>query len=115
MANKNWRTIPNIVFAQIDFAEKKHPEFCVRFLKQTESVPHIDNELAIARAQSDAEAKDGYSVQATLNEEVWESMEAYAKGEYEHAIEELAQVAAVAMRAMNFIMEKHVSTEVTNV
>lgn len=101
--------ITQMVGAQIDFAESKHPEFCVRFLKQTESGPHIDNELAIARAQSGAEAKDGYSVQATLNEEVWESMEAYAKGEYEHAIEELAQVAAVAMRAMNFIMEKHIT------
>lgn len=112
MSNDNWRTIPDMVMAQVDFAKSKHPEFCVRFLKQTEAGPHIDNELAIARAQSDAEAKDGYSVQATLNEEVWEAMDAYAKGEYEHAIEELAQVAAVAMRAMNFIMEKH-TTETT--
>lgn len=103
----NWTSVATAVGLQLEYAESKHPEFCVRFLKQTETGPHIDNELAIARAQSDAEAKDGYSVQATLNEEVWEAMEAYAKCEYKHAIEELAQVAAVAMRAINFIMERH--------
>jgi len=99
--------INGLVMAQVNYASTKHLEFCNKFLKVTECVPHIENELAIARAQSDAEAKEGFSVQATLNEEVWEAMEAYAKGEFNHAIEELAQVASVAMRGINFIMENH--------
>lgn len=97
----------DLVMAQVDHASAKYPEFCNKFLKTTECVQHIENELAIARAQSDAEAKEGFSVQATLNEEVWEAMDAYAKGEFDHAIEELAHVAAVAMRGINFIMENH--------
>jgi hypothetical protein len=99
--------IHDLVMTQIDYTKTKHPEFCNKFLKVTECVQHIENELAIARAQSDAEAKEGFSVQATLNEEVLEAMEAYAKGEFDHAIEELAQVAAVAIRGINFIMEYH--------
>lgn len=99
--------IHDLVMAQVDYATTKHPEFCNKFLKVTECVQHIENELAIARAQSDAEAKEGFSVQAILNEEVLEAMEAYAKGEFNHAIEELAQVAAVAIRGINFIMEYH--------
>lgn len=99
--------INGLVMAQVDYASTKYPEFCNKFLKVTECVQHIENELAIARAQSDAEAKEGFSVQATLNEEVWEAIEAYAKGEFNHAIEELAQVASVAMRGINFIMENH--------
>ena len=100
--------IHDLVMQQVDYAATKHPEFCSRFLKATECIQHIENELAIARAQSDAEAKEGFSVQATLNEEVWEALEAYARGEFNHAIEELAQVAAVAMRGINFIMENHI-------
>lgn len=99
--------IHDLVMAQANYASTKYPEFCNKFLKATECVQHIENELAIARAQSDAEAKEGFSVQATLNEEVWEAMEAYAKGEFDHAIEELAQVASVAMHGINFIMENH--------
>lgn len=107
MAKSRSEMIYDLVMAQVNYASTKHPEFCNKFLKVTECVPHIENELAVARAQSDAEAKEGFSVQATLNEEVWEAMEAYAKGEFDHAIEELAQVAAVAMRGINFIMEYH--------
>lgn len=107
MAKSRSEMIYDLVMAQVNYASAKHPEFCNKFLKVTECVPHIENELAVARAQSDAEAKEGFSVQATLNEEVWEAMEAYAKGEFNHAIEELAQVAAVAMRGINFIMEYH--------
>lgn len=100
--------ILDLVMDQVNYATAKYPEFCNKFLKVTECVQHIENELAIARAQSDAEAKEGFSVQATLNEEIWEAMEAYAKDEFEHAIEELAQVAAVAVRGINFIMEHHI-------
>lgn len=107
MPKNNNAHIYDMIIAQVDYAVAKHPEFCKTFLKATEMLPHIENELAIARAQSDAEAKEGFSVQATLNEEVLEAMEAYAKHEYTHALEELAQVAAVTIRAMNFIMENH--------
>ena len=107
MDKEHRNMIHDLVMAQVDYASTKYPNFCNKFLKVTECVPHVENELAIARAQSDAEAKEGFSVQATLNEEFWEAMEAYAKGEFDHAIEELAQVAAVAMRGINFIMENH--------
>ena len=107
ITKNRYSIIHDLIIAQVDYAATKHPESCNKFLKVTECVPHIENELAVAQAQSDAEAKEGYSVQATLNEEVWEAMEAYAKGEFDHAIEELAQVAAVAIRGINFIMEYH--------
>ena len=89
----------------LDYSIKKHPDFAVRCLTQTESLPHIQNALAVARAISDAEAKDGYSIQATLNEEVLEVYEAFALGKYEECCDELAQVAAVALRAMDWITQ----------
>ena len=89
----------------LDYSIKKHPDFAVRYLSQTESLPHIQNALAVARAISDAEAKDGYSIQATLNEEVFEVYEAFALGKYKECCDELAQVTAVALRAMDWITQ----------
>lgn len=95
------------ICGQYTYACNKHRHFADRFLSTTECLPHLENELAVARAKSDAEIKEGYSVQSTLNEEVLEAYEAYARGEYIHCIEELAQTGAVVLRAMDWITTKH--------
>ena len=85
---------------QVRYAEQKHPDFARRFESQTTVLPAIQNMLAVARAKSDAEAKSGYSFEATINEEVLEALEAYLQGDIEHAKQELRQCGAVIVRAL---------------
>lgn len=85
---------------QVRYAEQKHPDFARRFESSTTVLPAVQNVLAVARAKSDAEAKDGYSFEATINEEILETLEAYLQGDLEHAKQELRQCGAVIVRAL---------------
>lgn len=93
------------IIDQVRFAEMKHPDFVVRFESSTTVLPAVQNSLAVARAKSDAEAKDGYSFEATINEEILEALEAYLQKDYKHALEELAQCGAVIVRAMYWVKQ----------
>lgn len=88
-------------------AVDKYPDFVDKFMADNTSLPTVENWLAIARAASDAEKKEGYSFERTLNEEVYEVFEAYLKGEYRHCYRELAQCAAVCVRGMDWIRNNH--------
>ena len=88
------------IIDQVRYAEQKHPDFAKRFESQTTVLPTVQNFLALARAKSDAEAKSGYSFEATINEEILEALDAYLQGDIEHAKEELRQCGAVIVRAL---------------
>ena len=88
------------IINQVRYAEEKHPDFAARFESSTTMLPAVQNALTVARAKSDAEAKDGYSFEATINEEILEALEAYLQGDLEHARQELRQCGAVIVRAL---------------
>lgn len=96
-----------MVFDEIKKAISKYPEFCDKFCATGTELADVQGWLTSARKASDAEKSTGYSVESTMDEEVLEAMEAYLKGEYSHCIQELAQVATVAIRAMYFVSDKH--------
>lgn len=104
--NLVWHT--KAIIDQVRFAELKHPDFAKSFASTTTVLPAVQNSLAVARAKSDSEAKEGYSFEATINEEILEALEAQLQGDYQHAYEELAQCGAVIIRAMEWIKQHKV-------
>lgn len=101
--NLVWHT--KIIIDQVRFAEMKHPDFAKSFASSTTVLPAVQNSLIVARAKSDSEAKEGYSFEATINEEILEAIEAQLQGDYQHAYLELAQCGAVIVRAMEWIKQ----------
>lgn len=93
------------IIDQIRFAEMKHPDFAVRLESRATVLPAIQNSLAVARAKSNAEAKDGYSFESTINEEILEVLEAYLQKDYKQTMLELAQCGAVIVRAMYWVKQ----------
>ena len=104
------------MFTRIDIeyqkAKKKYPRFCKVFLTKGETFDNIKMMLGICRKISDNE-KPRYSVQATLDEEVYEVYEAWCRNDLDGCLQELAQCGAVIIRAMEFVtkhkkqQEKH--------
>lgn len=92
------------IHAEYDHATTKWPVFADRFLSPYTTDKDIIGEVNIARHRSDAECDRHYwSVEATLREEVAEVMEAAMKLDWANCKQELAQVATVAIRAMEWI------------
>lgn len=87
-------------------AAKKYPDFAKTFNARGTDLSKITQTLILARERSDREAP-AYSVESTLDEEVLEVYEAYLEGDYKHCYDELAQVGAVVIRAMNWLQEHH--------
>ena len=78
---------------------RKHPKFCDHFIDES------------ARTWAEAEMRiKGKNSQppeyadCVLMEEVAEAFNAYSKGELDNALHEFAQVGAVAIRCMSFVM-----------
>lgn len=86
-------------------AKKKYPRFCKRFLTRGETLDNIKLMLGMCRKISDNE-KPSYSVQATLDEEVYEVYEAWCRNDLDGCLRELAQCGAVIIRAMEFIIKQ---------
>ena len=86
-------------------ANKKYPMFCKRFLTKGETFDNVKLMLGMCRKISDNE-KPSYSVQATLDEEVYEAYEAWCRNDLDGCLQELAQCGAVIIRAMEFIIKQ---------
>lgn len=86
-------------------AKKKYPRFCKRFLTKGETFDNVKLMLGMCRKISDNE-KPSYSVQATLDEEVYEVYEAWCRNDLDGCLRELAQCGAVIIRAMEFIIKQ---------
>ena len=90
------------VEAAIVKAERKHPKVCDVF--NVHKLRDISKELEVIRTRNDADEKQNNSCfLGVIDEEILEVMEAYSKKDYKQCIKELAQVAAVAIRGMDFI------------
>ena len=94
-----------LVAAELEAAKKKHPKFVDCFTRKTplRADCDLDNKRATLRYE------DGWgtvSFSEVLGCEVAEAVSAYAHGDLAHARHELAQCAAVCIRAMEHIEQE---------
>ena len=90
------------VEAAVVSAERKHPKVCDDFC--TLDKDGVKGMLAETRGANDLYEDAGTSeFYLVIREEVLEAMEAYIDGDYKQCLKELAQVAAVAIRGMDFV------------
>lgn len=90
------------VEAAVVSAERKHPKICDEFCgKSKEDIASL---LKIRQYLNDkAEGNGSSEWYEVVREEVLEAVQAFQAGEYKHCLKELAQVAAVAVRGMEFV------------
>lgn len=90
------------VEAAVVSAERKHPKICDEFC--TKSKEDIASLLKIRQYLNDkAEGNGNSEWYEVIREEVLEAVEAFNVGQYKLCLKELAQVAAVAVRGMEFV------------
>ena len=111
-------TLVGKIVQQKLLAETKYPNFADSFFSRDtasneDSVASIKTCLNYWRQLSDSE-KPHYSVEATLQEEVLEVMEAAAENRWEDCMTELAQVGSVVLRAMEWVQNNKLNKEPNN-
>ena len=103
MTDQNW----SLVIEELEAAKKKHPHFVDRIFWLPASTLSADEDLEMMRARlADTIAGGRCNVGALLRCELEEAKNAYAHGDLAHARQELAQCAAVCIRAMEYIEDK---------
>lgn len=111
-------TLVGKIVQQKLLAEAKYPHFADSFFSRVtaldeNSIAAIKARLNYCRSLSDSE-KPHYSVEATLQEEVLEVMEAAAENRWEDCMMELAQVGSVVLRAMEWVQTNKLNKEPNN-
>lgn len=90
------------VEAAVVSAERKHPKICDVFVDNT--IDLLKANLELVRCDNDYFEETGKSVFFNvIREELLEAAIAFKENKYNDCIKELAQVAAVAIRGMDFI------------
>ena len=99
MDSKQFIEIRHLIENEFSHAVTKHPKFCDHFIDESART-WAEAEMSIkARNSRPPEYAD-----CVLMEEVAEAFSSYSKGELDNALHEFAQVGAVAIRCMSFIM-----------
>ncbi len=94
-----------LVAAELEAAKKKHPKFVDRFA--VFKPKWYDTNLEVCRRKNAMYEPTGQiEVTDVLKEEMWEAMSAYVHGDLAHAKQELAQCAAVCIRAMEEVQKE---------
>lgn len=111
-------TLVGKIVQQKLLAEAKYPNFADSFFSRftasnENSGASIKTHLNYCRSISDSE-KPHYSVEATLQEEVLEVMEAAADERWKDCMMELAQVGSVVLRAMEWVQTNKLNKEPNN-
>lgn len=91
-----------MVAAELEAAKKKHPKFVdyFTFTNFTTFEPELQgrrSKLEVSKLQGNVMFHD------ILECEMFEALDAYANGDLAHAKQELAQCAAVCIRAMEYV------------
>ena len=89
-----------LVEKEIESAKKKHPKFCDKMLPPLLSFGHLEKAI---KKQNSKGPYFGYHI---LTEEIFEAMNAYENEEFDHCVQELAQVCAVAFRMVEQISKE---------
>jgi hypothetical protein len=90
------------VEAAIVSAERKHTKVCDVFVTHTLSEVRVFLEKSRIRNDANERNNEGIFL-SVLQEEMLEAIEAYLLDDYKQCIKELAQIAAVAVRGMEFV------------
>jgi len=91
-----------LVAAELEAAKKKHPKFVDRFthwnkMETRDTLQRCRESLREHKVENSVEPMH------VLQCELAETYDAYARGKFAHAVQELAQCAAVCIRAMEYI------------
>lgn len=96
-----------MVAAELDAAKKKHPKFCDSILDELRRCTWEVSELAIKNRNT----QSPYAADNIIMEELAEAFAAYEAGDLSAAVQELAQCAAVCIRAMEYIEKEMEETK----
>lgn len=94
-----------MVAAELEAAKKKHPKFVDRFThwNKTETRDTLQRCREVLRGHKGEKSVEPIHV---LQCELAEAYDAYARGKFAHASQELAQCAAVCLRAMEYVQNE---------
>lgn len=83
-------------------AERKHPKVCDEFCtKVKEEIQQLTKLYRFVNdKKEERKESEWYGV---IKEEIYEALEAFAERDYRNCLKELAQVAAVAVRGMEYV------------
>lgn len=83
-------------------AERKHPKVCDEFCtKVKEEIQQLTKLYRFVNdKKEERKESEWYGV---IKEKIYEALEAFAEKDYRNCLKELAQVAAVAVRGMEFV------------
>ena len=101
--NEDAEKLKGFLFRIIDehkAACRKHPDFVSAIIDPSSRVSWAESEERIKLRNS----RGPQYADNVLMEEVAEAFSAYSKGELDNALHEFAQVGAVAIRCMSFVM-----------
>jgi hypothetical protein len=89
-----------MIHKELENAIEKHPDFVSSIIDPSSRVSWAESEARIKLRNS----RGPQCADNILMEEVAEAFSAYSKGELDNALHEFAQVGAVAIRCMSFVM-----------
>ena len=102
MTSEQFIKIRNLIEKEFSHAVTKHPKFADLFTNPRTDWARLERTM---KRENDENAPPYYAENILL-EEVAEAFNAYSKGDLKNALHEFAQVGAVAMRCMDYVMEK---------
>ncbi len=100
MTSEQFIEIRRLIENEFSHAVTKHPKFVDLFTNPQTDWARLEH---IMKQENDENAPPYYAENILL-EEVAEAFNAYSHGDLENALHEFAQVGAVAMRCMFFVM-----------
>ena len=106
MTSEQFIKIRNLIENEFSHAVTKHPKFCDHFIDESART-WAEAEMRIKAKNS----RPPEYADCVLMEEVAEAFSAYSKGDLEYALHEFAQVGAVAIRCMFFVMDEKLKRE----
>lgn len=107
MNSKQFIEIRRLIENEFSHAVTKHPKFCDLFINKQTDWARLER---IIKLEND-ENTPPYYAENILLEEVAEAMNAYQQRRLDDCLTELAQVGAVAMRCMFFVMAEKLEKE----
>lgn len=107
MNSKQFIEIRRLIENEFSHAVTKHPKFADLFTNQQTDWARLERTM---KRENDENAPPYYAENILL-EEVAEAMNAYQKRRLDDCLTELAQVGAVAMRCMSFVMAEKLKRE----
>lgn len=91
-----------MVAAELEAAKKKHPFFASALIDPTQRIAWAESERQIKQRNSHGP----FTADNIILEELAEAFAAVERGDLAHAVQELAQCAAVCIRAMEEVQKE---------